>query len=287
MRKSLKLFANAAATVALCATLGLTGPAGTAAAETPGIPSVGHDWAGAGPYTPNVSIGLVHTLYYPRELGRTRREAPRCDLGERDRRAPRCVHLAVAPLRQPRIHRGRRQYPGEQLRRHHASGIDLVAGKASRPIERLLRQGRPGTHWCGGALTGRFRGDQCRDRPPRRHRRRDPAGPAQRCRPDRRARPLSRRRGRRNRLAGGGAGDVRGRRPRARRVCWNCAAPRTSAPRSPAAICADPSTAWLRYWLLDDPNARTEFFGASCGYCTDTQQFSDFDRNDLARQIPG
>lgn len=48
-----------------------------------------------------------------------------------------------------------------------------------------------------------------------------------------------------------------------------------------------PSTAWLRYWLLDDPNARTEFFGASCGYCTDTRQFSDFDRNDLALQIPG
>ena len=53
----------------MCATLGLTGATGTAAADAPGIPSVGHDWASAGPYTPNVSIGLVHTLYYPRQLG--------------------------------------------------------------------------------------------------------------------------------------------------------------------------------------------------------------------------
>lgn len=57
MRKSVKHFVNAAAAVALCATLGLTGATGTAAADAPGIPSVGHDWASAGPYTPNVSIG--------------------------------------------------------------------------------------------------------------------------------------------------------------------------------------------------------------------------------------
>ena len=65
MRKSLKTFRECCSGGALCATLGLTGAAGTAAADAPGIPSVGHDWASAGPYTPNVSIGLVHTLYYP------------------------------------------------------------------------------------------------------------------------------------------------------------------------------------------------------------------------------
>ncbi|AQA20741.1 alpha/beta hydrolase family protein [Rhodococcus sp. MTM3W5.2] len=48
-----------------------------------------------------------------------------------------------------------------------------------------------------------------------------------------------------------------------------------------------PSTAWLRYWLMDDANARAEFFGPNCGFCSDSRQFSDFKRNGLAGQIPG
>ncbi|XGU18385.1 hypothetical protein ACETU7_21310 [Rhodococcus sp. 3Y1] len=91
---------------------------------------------------------------------------------------------------------------------------------------------------------------------------------------------------RRNRLAGDRAGDVRGRRPRACRVSELRGATHFGTAINGGDM-RGPSTAWLRYWLLDDPNARTEFFGASCGYCTDTQKFSDFDRNDLARQIPG
>ncbi|MGP4029236.1 poly(ethylene terephthalate) hydrolase family protein [Actinomadura sp. 3N407] len=47
-----------------------------------------------------------------------------------------------------------------------------------------------------------------------------------------------------------------------------------------------PATAWLRHWLMDDPNARTEFFGPSCGLCSDTR-WSDWRRNAKALQIPG
>ncbi|TDB99302.1 hypothetical protein [Actinomadura sp. 7K534] len=47
-----------------------------------------------------------------------------------------------------------------------------------------------------------------------------------------------------------------------------------------------PTTAWLRHWPMDDPNARTEFFGPSCGFCSDPK-WSDWRRNAKALQIPG
>lgn len=40
-------------------------------------------------------------------------------------------------------------------------------------------------------------------------------------------------------------------------------------------------TAWFRYWLMDDVQARGEFFGPACGICTDPA-WSDVRRNDLA-----
>ena len=48
-----------------------------------------------------------------------------------------------------------------------------------------------------------------------------------------------------------------------------------------------PITAWLRFWLMGDENARGEFFGPSCRYCGDTTLWSDWQRNANAQQIPG
>ncbi len=48
-------------------------------------------------------------------------------------------------------------------------------------------------------------------------------------------------------------------------------------------------TAWFRFHLAGDENARGIFFGptASCGICTDTQAWSKVARNAKAQAIPG
>ncbi|MFE2558081.1 acetylxylan esterase [Streptomyces sp. NPDC059352] len=48
-----------------------------------------------------------------------------------------------------------------------------------------------------------------------------------------------------------------------------------------------PTTAWLRFWLMGDENARGMFLGPGCVYCTDGDLWSGWDRNALALQIPG
>ncbi|GGY65075.1 alpha/beta hydrolase family protein [Streptomyces omiyaensis] len=48
-----------------------------------------------------------------------------------------------------------------------------------------------------------------------------------------------------------------------------------------------PTTAWLRFWLMGDENARGFFFGPGCGYCEDDGLWSGWDRNDLAQLVPG
>ncbi|MFE5813158.1 alpha/beta hydrolase family protein [Streptomyces sp. NPDC056479] len=48
-----------------------------------------------------------------------------------------------------------------------------------------------------------------------------------------------------------------------------------------------PVTAWLRYWLMGDERARGLFFGPGCGYCLDSALWSDWKRNARAQQIPG
>ncbi|MEU5876366.1 acetylxylan esterase [Spirillospora sp. NPDC047279] len=48
-----------------------------------------------------------------------------------------------------------------------------------------------------------------------------------------------------------------------------------------------PTTAWLRFWLMGDENARGEFFGPGCGYCSNTTLWSGWQRNAKALQIPG
>ncbi|MER5941933.1 acetylxylan esterase [Streptomyces sp. NPDC001928] len=48
-----------------------------------------------------------------------------------------------------------------------------------------------------------------------------------------------------------------------------------------------PVTAWLRYWLMGDENARGLFFGPGCGYCVNSSLWSDWKRNARAEQVPG
>ncbi|GAA3958918.1 hypothetical protein GCM10022231_18160 [Gordonia caeni] len=45
-----------------------------------------------------------------------------------------------------------------------------------------------------------------------------------------------------------------------------------------------PSTAWLRYWLFDDDRAGRAFFGEHCGYCVDRSVVTVFERNRAAQR---
>jgi hypothetical protein len=47
-----------------------------------------------------------------------------------------------------------------------------------------------------------------------------------------------------------------------------------------------PMTAWLRFHLMGDENARGEFFGQDCGVCTG-DAWSQVERNSCALQLPG
>ncbi|GAA0899781.1 alpha/beta hydrolase family protein [Virgisporangium aurantiacum] len=44
---------------------------------------------------------------------------------------------------------------------------------------------------------------------------------------------------------------------------------------------AAPTTAWFRFHLMGDAEARPEFYGPACGICTDTRTWSDVRRNQL------
>ncbi|MFI6938320.1 alpha/beta hydrolase family protein [Streptomyces sp. NPDC050418] len=46
-----------------------------------------------------------------------------------------------------------------------------------------------------------------------------------------------------------------------------------------------PVTAWLRYQLMGDAEARAEFTGPGCGYCGDTELWSDWRRNAKAQAL--
>ncbi|WP_405386199.1 acetylxylan esterase [Streptomyces sp. NBC_01102] len=49
---------------------------------------------------------------------------------------------------------------------------------------------------------------------------------------------------------------------------------------------AAPTTAWFRAHLMGDQTARAQFFGPGCGICTDTTTWSDVRRNSLALSVP-
>ncbi|MFJ6433120.1 alpha/beta hydrolase family protein [Streptomyces sp. NPDC091416] len=49
---------------------------------------------------------------------------------------------------------------------------------------------------------------------------------------------------------------------------------------------AAPTTAWFRAQLMGDETARAQFFGPGCGICTDTTTWSDVRRNSLALSVP-
>lgn len=283
IRTSILRAAVTALVTAAVTALTLTGVAAPAHAD--GIPSVGRNWAAAGPYSPEVSIGVVHTLYYPRTMGAHGEKHPVIIWGNGTGVLPGAYTLLLRHYASHGFIVVAANTPVSNFAITMRSGIDLVEKLDGDPSSvfygkvDLDRIGSAGHSQGGsGAINAAVdpRVDTVVAIQP------GPLNdPGQLRKPalflagqfdaivwpvlvkamynavDQVPAEYAELRGATHFGTGITGGDMRG-----------------------------PSTAWLRYWLMDDANARAEFFGPNCGYCTDSKQFSDFRRNGLATRIP-
>ena len=284
MPKALVLLRRTA--VAACAAIAMTAPVGTAAAQSVAAPEAADPWVDAGPYTPDVTIGPVHTLYYPRELGARGEKHPVVVWGNGTGVVPGAYTSLLRHYASHGFIVAAAITPMSNFAITMRSGIDLVEAQAADPgsvffgrvdLERIGAVGHSqgGSGAINAAVDDRV--DTVVAIQP---------GPLNDV--DLIDEPV---------LYLAGQFDL---------VVWPTVvrAMYRDADHVPAeylelrgaghfgtgvtgGAMRGPSTAWLRFWLMDDPDARTEFFGGNCGYCSDTRQFSGFDRNELARRIPG
>ncbi|MFE5285888.1 alpha/beta hydrolase family protein [Nocardia sp. NPDC056611] len=284
IRTSILRAAVTALVTAAVTALTLTGVAAPAHAD--GIPNVGRNWAAAGPYSPEVSIGVVHTVYYPQTMGAHGEKHPVIIWGNGTGVLPGAYTLLLRHYASHGFIVVAANTPVSNFAITMRSGIDLIEKLNGDPSSvfygkvNLDRIGSAGHSQGGsGAINAAVdpRVDTVVAIQP------GPLNdPGQLHKPalflagqfdaivwpvlvkamynavDQAPAEYAELRGATHFGTGITGGDMRG-----------------------------PSTAWLRYWLMDDANARTEFFGPNCGFCADSQQFSDFRRNGLANQIPG
>ncbi|MGW4532608.1 alpha/beta hydrolase family protein [Nocardia sp. NPDC004340] len=274
------------AAVLTAAVTALTLTAVAVPAHADGIPSVGRNWAAAGPYSPEVSIGVVHTLYYPQTMGAHGEKHPVIIWGNGTGVLPGAYTLLLRHYASHGFIVVAANTPVSNFAITMRSGIDLIEKLNADPSSvfygkvNLDRIGSAGHSQGGsGAINAAVdpRVDVVTAIQP---------GPLNDV--SQLHKPV---------LFLAGQFDA---------IVWPALvkAMYNNADQVPAEYAElrgathfgtgitggdmrGPSTAWLRYWLMDDANARTEFFGPNCGFCTDSQQFSDFRRNDLANQIPG
>ncbi|SDC79235.1 alpha/beta hydrolase family protein [Rhodococcus tukisamuensis] len=274
----------AAAMATTVAALAMTAVATPAQAD--GIPSVGRNWGAAGPYTPEVSVGLVHTLYYPQNMGSHGEKHPVVIWGNGTGVVPGAYTVLLRHYASHGFIVVAANTPMTNFAITMRGGIDLAEQLNADPSSvffgkvDLDRIGSAG-HSQGGSAAVNAAVDP----------RVDTAvaiqpGPLNDV--DLIDEPV---------LYLAGQFDaivwpilVKGMYNDADHVPAEYAELRGATHFGTGISGGDmraPSTAWLRYWLMDDQNARAEFFGQNCGFCSDSSQFSDFRRNGLARQIPG
>lgn len=272
-----------AALITAAATMTLTAVAAPAQAE--GIPSVGRNWGAAGPYSPEVTIGAVHTLYYPQNMGAHGEKHPVVIWGNGTGVLPGAYTLLLRHYASHGFIVVAANTPASNFAITMRSGIDLIERLNADPASvfhgkvDLEKIGSAGHSQGGsGAINAAIdpRVDTVVAIQP---------GPLNDV--DDIDEPV---------LFLAGQFDaivwpilVKGMYNDADHVPAVYAELRGATHFGTGITGGDmraPSTAWLRYWLLDDPNARAEFFGPNCGFCSD-RQFSDFRRNGLAGQIPG
>ncbi|WP_282692550.1 acetylxylan esterase [Streptomyces sp. CC208A] len=275
--------------LAVLLALGMTpaAAAGTAAATTGGgIPSVGTAWDRSGPYEVEVDIEVVHTFYRPRDMGRTGERHPVVIWGNGTGAVPGIYssllrHWAshgfiVAAANTPTSNFAISMRAGiDVLERRNADPDSVYFGKVD--LEHIGSAG----HSQGGAAAVNAAVDARVDTAV-------PIQPGPLTDPDLIDVPVFYLAGQRDLTVWPALvkamyrdsghlpavyGEVRG-------------AGHLSSIGDGGDFRA-PTTAWLRFWLMGDENARGFFFGPSCVYCGDDVLWSDWRRNERARAVPG
>ncbi|MEU4062385.1 acetylxylan esterase [Streptomyces wedmorensis] len=262
---------------------------GTAAAaeETTGaIPSVGTDWGSPGPYEVDVDIEVVHTFYYPRNMGQRGELHPVIIWGNGTGAVPGIYSSLLRHWASQGFIVAAANTPTSNFALSMRAGIDVLeqrnADSASRfhgkvDLDHIASAG----HSQGGAAAINAAIDPRVDTAV-------PIQPGPLADPDLMDEPVFHLAGQ-NDLTVWPAlvkafhrdsdhvpsvyGEIRG--------------AGHLASIGDGGDFRAPTTAWLRFWLLGDENARGMFFGPGCTYCADGDLFSGWDRNTKAQQIPG
>ncbi|WP_318210239.1 MULTISPECIES: chlorophyllase/cutinase-like alpha/beta fold protein [unclassified Streptomyces] len=274
-----------AAVMAVCTapgTAGAVADAGTAGT----IPSVGTDWGRTGPYEVDVDIEAVHTFYYPRTMGQSGERHPVIIWGNGTGAVPGIYSSLLRHWASQGFIVAAANTPTSNFAISMRAGIDVLehrnADSSSRfhgkvDLDHIASAG----HSQGGAAAVNAAVDPRVDTAV-------PIQPGPLTDPDLMDEPVFYLAGQRDLTVWPALvkalyrdtdhvpavyGEVRG-------------AGHLSSIGDGGDFRA-PTTAWLRYWLLGDENARGMFFGPGCGYCVDSDLWSGWDRNAKALQIPG
>ncbi|MGA5065491.1 chlorophyllase/cutinase-like alpha/beta fold protein [Streptomyces exfoliatus] len=273
---------------ALTAVCTMPGTAGAAADGTTAgsVPSVGTAWGQPGPYEVDVDIEAVHTFYYPRDMGRSGERHPVVIWGNGTGAVPGFYSSLLRHWASHGLIVVAANTPASNFALSMRAGIDVLehrdADSASRfhgkvDLDHIASAG----HSQGGAAAVNAAVDPRVDAAL-------PIQPGPLTDPDLMDEPVFYLAGQRDLTVWPALvkalyrdsdhvpavyGEVRG-------------AGHLDSIGDGGDFRA-PTTAWLRFWLLGDENARGMFFGPGCGYCGDGDLWSGWERNSRALQIPG
>ncbi|WP_031172149.1 alpha/beta hydrolase family protein [Streptosporangium roseum] len=251
-----------------------------------GFPSVGRNWGAAGPYATAVDVGPVTTLYYPRDIAQSRRRHPVIVWGNGTFAFPVVYRDLLLHWASHGFVVAAANTPQSNLGISMRAGIDLLAQRNADPgsvfhghvdLDRIGASG----HSQGGAAAIVVGDDSRVDTIV-------PIQPGPLADVDAVHGPMFILAGQHDSIVWPALvkafyndadhipaiyGEVRG-------------ANHFTVVGAPGPF-AGPTTAWFRFQLMDDEEARGEFFGPGCRVCADTRTWSDVRRNPLALQVPG
>ncbi|MFF9066411.1 acetylxylan esterase [Streptomyces sp. NPDC014891] len=274
-----------AAVMAVCTAPGTE--AATADEGTTGtIPSVGTDWGSPGPYEVDVDVEAVHTFYHPRTMGRSGERHPVVVWGNGTGAVPGVYSGLLRHWASQGFIVAAANTPTSNFAISMRAGIDVLERRNADPADKYhgrvdLDHIASAGHSQGGAAAVNAAVDPRVDTAV-------PIQPGPLTDPDLMDEPVFYLAGQRDLTvwpalvkalyrdtahAPAVYGEVRG-------------AGHLSSVGDGGDFRA-PTTAWLRYWLLGDENARGMFFGPDCGHCADDDTWSGWDRNAEALRIPG
>ncbi|WP_334431391.1 alpha/beta hydrolase family protein [Micromonospora sp. CPCC 206060] len=251
-----------------------------ASAEGLAFPSVNGDWGTPGPYATAVQVGVVNTLYYPRDIAASSRRHPVIVWGNGTGALPLVYRDLLLHWASHGFIVSAANTPTSNLGISMRAGIDALTQADNNPASIFYRQvdlGRIGAagHSQGGAAAIVVGADPRIDTI-------IPIQPGPLADIDDVHVPAFLMAGQYDSIVfpvlvqafyddadhiPAIYGEVRG-------------ADHFTIVGDPGPFAA-PTTAWFRFHLMDDAEARTQFYGPSCGICTDTRTWSDVRRNTL------